>query len=290
MKVITGIRRCGKSSLLRLMAQHLRESGVAPEQVIELNFESMALSVMSNRQFYQYVKDRVIADKTMYLFLDEVQRIDDWQAAVNSFMVDFPCDIYITGSNAFLLSSELSTYLSGRYVEIKMYPLSFREFIDFHGYTLGTMKAPDGSMRKRVFNEEGDSYEPRDLFGAYLKYGGMPALADIGLEQDKVIVMNDVINFYFFIFLFHQCNKLCFVYWIVLSWSQEVNHMVFQQSKLKKRDWMAYIPLLLCAIFWSVRAEKGNGLSPTRFCCERSSCFWRTTSAITLLFRPSEIF
>lgn len=190
-KIITGIRRCGKSSLLRLMAQHLRESGIAPGQIIELNFESMEFSGMSSMQFYQYVKNKLVIGKTMYLFFDEVQRIADWQEAVNSFRVDFPCDIYITGSNAFLLSSELSTYLSGRYVEIKMYPLSFREFIDFHGYALDTRKAPDGSMRKRVFDGAGDGYEPKELFNAYMKYGGMPSLADIGLEQDKVIAILD---------------------------------------------------------------------------------------------------
>lgn len=126
----------------------------------------------------------------MYLFFDEIQRVTDWQTAVNSFRVDFPCDIYITGSNAFLLSSELSTYLSGRYVEIKMYPLSFKEFIDFHGYSLVTRKSPDGNTRKRIFNESGD-FDTRELFNAYLKYGGMPILSDIGLEQDKVIAILD---------------------------------------------------------------------------------------------------
>ena len=126
----------------------------------------------------------------MYLFFDEIQRVSDWQTAVNSFRVDFPCDIYITGSNAFLLSSELSTYLSGRYVEIKMYPLSFKEFIDFHGYSLVTRKSPDGNTRKRIFNESGD-FDTRELFNAYLKYGGMPVLSDIGLEQDKVIAILD---------------------------------------------------------------------------------------------------
>jgi len=189
-KVVTGIRRCGKSSLLKLMALHLQKSGITSEQIIEMNFESMEFFGMNNIQFYQYVKEKLVKDKTMYLFFDEIQRVTDWQTAVNSFRVDFPCDIYITGSNAFLLSSELSTYLSGRYVEIKMYPLSFKEFIDFHGYSLVTRKSPDGNTRKRIFNESGD-FDTRELFNAYLKYGGMPVLSDIGLEQDKVIAILD---------------------------------------------------------------------------------------------------
>ena len=133
-KVITGIRRCGKSSLMKLMAQYLRDNGVEDKQVIEINFESMLFSEMTVQEFYAYISDRVISGKRMYLFFDEVQRIDGWEKAVNSFRVDFDCDIYITGSNAHLLSSELSTYLSGRYVEIKVLPLSFQEFLDFHGY------------------------------------------------------------------------------------------------------------------------------------------------------------
>lgn len=115
-KVITGIRRCGKSSLMKLMAQHLRETGISQEQILEMNFESMSFPDMDVRGFYEHVKARILPDKRMYLFFDEVQRIPGWENAVNSFRVDFDCDIYITGSNAYLLSSELSTYLSGRYV------------------------------------------------------------------------------------------------------------------------------------------------------------------------------
>ena len=130
-KVMTGIRRCGKSSLMKLMAGRLRENGVQDSQLIEMNFESMRFSEMDARSFYEYVKERVLPNRRMYLFFDEVQRVQGWENAVNSFRVDFDCDIYITGSNAYLLSSELSTYLSGRYVEIKVLPLSFREFVDF---------------------------------------------------------------------------------------------------------------------------------------------------------------
>lgn len=149
-KVMTGIRRCGKSSLMKLMAEHLKETGVQDEQIIEMNFESMRFPDMDARGFYEYVKERILPDKRMYLFFDEVQRVKGWENAVNSFRVDFDCDIYITGSNAYLLSSELSTYLSGRYVEIKVLPLSFREFLDFHGYVVTERKSPAGGMRKRI--------------------------------------------------------------------------------------------------------------------------------------------
>ena len=190
-KVVTGIRRCGKSSLMKLMAQHLRESGVADDQILEMNFESMSIPDMDARGFYEYVKARICPDKRTYLFFDEVQKVPGWENAVNSFRVDFDCDIYITGSNAYLLSSELSTYLSGRYVEIKVLPLSFSEFLDFHGYTLTERKSPAGGVKKRVKDADGEIYDAKELFDAYARFGGMPMLADIGLEIDSVTAVLD---------------------------------------------------------------------------------------------------
>lgn len=190
-KVVTGIRRCGKSSLMKLMAEHLREVGVADDQIIEMNFESMSIPDMDAREFYEYVKVRICPDKRTYLFFDEVQRVNGWENAVNSFRVDFDCDIYVTGSNAYLLSSELSTYLSGRYVEIKVLPLSFKEFLDFHGYVLKERKSPSGGVRKRITDAEGEIYDVKELFDAYARFGGMPMLADVGLEVDRVTVALD---------------------------------------------------------------------------------------------------
>lgn len=190
-KVITGIRRCGKSSLMKLMANELRTSGVAEDQIIEINFESMRFSDMTAKEFYAYVTERVVPGKRMYLFFDEVQRINGWENAVNSFRVDLDCDIYVTGSNAHLLSSELSTYLAGRFVEIKVLPLSFREFLDFHGYTVTERRAPTGQMRKRILDSSGESYDPKELYQAYARFGGMPMLADVGLETDKVAAALD---------------------------------------------------------------------------------------------------
>ena len=190
-KVVTGIRRCGKSSLLKLMRQYLLDHGVSSDQIIFMNFESMEFRKMDVKGFYQYVKERVLENRQMYLFFDELQRLPQWEDAVNSFRVDFDCDIYITGSNACLLSSEYSTYLSGRYVEIRMYPLSFKEFLYFYGYAVENYKTPLGEVRKRAYDGDHQQVEMNDLVEAYMRYGGMPGIADVGLEQDKVNVLLD---------------------------------------------------------------------------------------------------
>ena len=188
-KVVTGIRRCGKSSLLKLMVEHLKETGVSDEQIIEMNFESHEFKKMSADDFYEYVQSKVVPGKRMYLFFDELQRIDKWEETVNSFRVDFNCDIYITGSNAYLLSSEHSTYLSGRCVEIKMLPLSFSEFLYFHDFEVKETKSALGGTRFQVFDKSGERYELREVFDAYMRFGGMPGIADVGLDQEKALVL-----------------------------------------------------------------------------------------------------
>ena len=190
-KVITGIRRCGKSSLLKLMQRHLLETGIVPRQIVSMNFESMEYRDMDVQAFYNHVKERIQPNKRMYLFFDELQRLDRWEDAINSFRVDFDCDIYITGSNAYLLSSEYSTYLSGRYVEVKMLPLSFKEFLSFHGYEIRNRKVPGGEMKKRAYDAEGEPAEWEELFEAFMHYGGMPGIADVGLIQDRAFTLLD---------------------------------------------------------------------------------------------------
>ena len=190
-KIITGIRRCGKSSLLKLMVQHLKNSGITPEQIIEMNFESFEFRNMSVDDLYRHIKERIVAGKRMYLFFDELQRIEAGEKAVNAFRVDFDCDIYVTGSNAYLLSSEYSTYLSGRCVEIKMLPLSFKEFLYFHGFEVRETQSAFGGMRKQVFDENGERYELREVFDAYMRFGGMPGIADVGLDQEKALSFLD---------------------------------------------------------------------------------------------------
>ncbi|WP_293729372.1 ATP-binding protein [uncultured Phascolarctobacterium sp.] len=188
-KVITGIRRCGKSSLLKLTAYHLKENGITADQILEMNFESHAFKNISSDDLYEYVRQRISPNKRTYLFFDEVQRIPNWEDAINSFRVDFNCDIYVTGSNAYMLSSEYATYLSGRCVEIKMLPLSFSEFLSFHGFEVRETKSALGGMRKQAFDKNGEHYEISEVFDAYMRFGGMPGIADVGLEQEKALML-----------------------------------------------------------------------------------------------------
>ena len=129
-KVVTGIRRCGKSTLFELYQDYLRSDGVSDEQIIALNLEEGEYDgIETYKQLYRFVSERILPGKRMYIFLDEVQRVADFQKAADSLYVKKNCDVYITGSNAYLLSGELATLLSGRYVEIKMLPLSFKEYV-----------------------------------------------------------------------------------------------------------------------------------------------------------------
>ena len=190
-KIITGIRRCGKSSLMKLMIRYLLENNVKEEQIIQINFESIEFKKMTVEILYDYVKNNLPKNKKAYLFFDEIQKISEWQDAINSFRVDFECDIYITGSNAFLLSGEYATYLAGRSIEIKVYPLSFTEFIDFHGYKIIEKKNLIGGITKKVENINGESYEIKELFEAYMTFGGMPSLTEVDLEIDKALTILD---------------------------------------------------------------------------------------------------
>jgi len=166
-KIVTGIRRCGKSTLLDMFADKLMESGIRRENLIRLNFESMRYEYIKDyRSLYEEVAGRIVGPEKHYVILDEVQMVEGWPRAVNSFRVDFNVDIYITGSNAFLLSSDFSTLLSGRYVEIKMLPLSFKEYLEFNSFE------PNVSIEQK--------------FEVYLKYGGMPVISQYGFRQEDI--------------------------------------------------------------------------------------------------------
>jgi len=131
-KVITGIRRCGKSAILSLLKEELRKKGIAEEFILHLNFESFELSeIDQSEKLYHYVKTKITKNKRYYIMLDEIQEVKSWEKAVDAFLVDLNADIFITGSNSQMLSSELSTYLAGRYVEIHLYTLSFAEHLFF---------------------------------------------------------------------------------------------------------------------------------------------------------------
>ena len=128
-KVITGIRRCGKSTLFELFQEHLLSCGVAPEQIITINFEDVDNEPLCGyKELYKHVKGRMVPEKMNYIFLDEIQHVAHYEKAVDSLFVQKDTDVYITGSNAYFMSGELATLLSGRYVELKMLPLSFAEY------------------------------------------------------------------------------------------------------------------------------------------------------------------
>ena len=183
-KVITGIRRCGKSSLLKLLMNKLLEEN-ENNNVIYMNFESFEFdNIVDYKDMYNNIKQKINKKAQNYILLDEVQRVAEWEKAVNALAVDFECDIYITGSNAYLLSSELSTYLSGRYVEIKVLPLSFKEFLDFAKLD--------------------DNMNGEDKFIEHIRYGGMPGIISLKNEEDiyenaikgiyNTVFMKDVIE------------------------------------------------------------------------------------------------
>ena len=169
-KVVTGIRRCGKSSMLAVFANELLKMGVAQKQIIHINFESMKFKDITNHEeLYSHIAAQIFANKKIYLFFDEIHTVKSWEKAINSFLVDFNVDIYITGSNAYMLSSEISTLISGRYVEIKMLPLSFKEFLDFNNFP--------------------NTLTMEDKFLLYAKYGGMPAVADYNFNEKMIYEM-----------------------------------------------------------------------------------------------------
>lgn len=178
-KIVTGIRRCGKSSLLDLFHEHLLNSGVNEDHIIHMNLESLKYRNITNyTELYDYISERIPADcaesnkstnaskstKT-YLIFDELQAVEHWEKAVESFRIDFNVDIYITGSNAYLLSSEFSTLLAGRYVEIRMLPLSFKEFLDFYNFP--------------------ESTSTDEKFQKYLQFGGMPVLSEYKFNEPR---------------------------------------------------------------------------------------------------------
>lgn len=179
-KVITGMRRSGKSIILKLISEELINEGVSSNNIIYINFESLMFSELTDfKKFYNYIieKSQTLQGK-IYILLDEIQEVEHWEKAINSFMVDLNCDIYITGSNANLLSSELATYIAGRYVEIKIYPLSFKEYIEF---------AKIQNPSKILSNEE--------YFEQYLQFGGLPGIHNFDYEKENIYqYLSDIYN------------------------------------------------------------------------------------------------
>lgn len=203
-KIVTGIRRCGKSKLLDLMIEYLLNNGVEDCQIIKINFESVEFMNMTYIEMYSYIKDRCNKESKTYIFLDEPHLIDEWEKVVNSLRVDVNSDIYITGSNSHMLSSEYSTLLSGRYVEIKMLPLSFKEFLEFRDLEVKEEISPFGTSISRAYDKNGTLIDIEELFSLYLRFGGMPGLNELSLSTENVsmylegiyntVITNDVLE------------------------------------------------------------------------------------------------
>lgn len=172
-KVITGVRRSGKSTLLLQYKNYLLSQNIPEKNIIYMNFESADwYSIKTFEELYSYIKTHISKGRN-YILLDEVQNVENWEKAVNSLLVDIDCDIYITGSNAYLLSSELTTLLAGRVLTIKIYPFSFKEFIEEY-----------------PFKNNEDKY---DKFDKYLKFGGLPMLVNMNDNEELMInYLNDI--------------------------------------------------------------------------------------------------
>lgn len=176
-KILTGVRRCGKSTILKMIMETLqKERGVPMEQIVSYRFDSMEYEDMTAKQMYQELKGRLCPNGRTYLFLDEVQEIKGWEKAVNSLASDFNVDIYVTGSNSRMMSSEISTYLTGRYVSFRIYTLSFREYLTFK-----CQYAVVEDVHKELAN--------------YIRLGGFPATHLRAYGQDEVYtIVRDIYN------------------------------------------------------------------------------------------------
>ena len=176
-KVVSGVRRCGKSTLFTLFKQNLLKQGVDEKQIISINFEAMEFEALWDyHTLYQYINDHLQQDCKNYIFLDEVQHCTEYQKAVDSLFIKDNCDIYLTGSNAYFMSGELATVLSGRYVELKMLPLSFKEFVS-------------------AFSPENVDISIQEKFNLYLNYGSFPFLARYNsFDSDAYNYLRDVYN------------------------------------------------------------------------------------------------
>lgn len=179
-KVITGMRRSGKSMILKLIQEELEKMGIVKENIIYMNFESLVfIDIKDFEALYKHIIKKTFNKKgKIYILLDEIQEVKGWEKAINSFLVDLDVDIYITGSNANLLSSELATYIAGRYIEIKIYPLSFQEYIDF------------ASENNKKISLSIDEY-----FYQYLNFGGLPGIHIFNYNKEEIYqYLADVYN------------------------------------------------------------------------------------------------
>ncbi|MBP3610371.1 MAG: ATP-binding protein [Lachnospiraceae bacterium] len=179
-KVLTGMRRSGKSAMLELIKEELTERGISKNNVIHINFESLRYEKLKEyHALYEEISRRTEElQGKVYILLDEIQEVTGWEQAINSFRVDFDCDIYVTGSNARLMSGELATLLAGRYVEIRIYPLDFQEYLEF------AKENPEEAELSR-----------QEHFANYLRYGGLPGIHQMKWEESRIMqYLTDIYN------------------------------------------------------------------------------------------------
>ncbi|MBQ8040624.1 MAG: ATP-binding protein [Lachnospiraceae bacterium] len=185
-KVVTGVRRCGKSTLFEIYRDYLLENGVEPTQIISLNFEDIEYEDLRDyKRLYEYVKERLVSDKMNYIFFDEIQHVEQYQKTVDSLFLRENCDVYITGSNAYFMSGELATLLTGRYAELAMMPLSFKEFCE----------GLDEDKKQLSLNEKFQRYITVGSFPYVLKYGyGVQEAKEYMQGIYHTILLNDVVK------------------------------------------------------------------------------------------------
>lgn len=176
-KILTGVRRCGKSTILKMIMERLKsERGIPEERIINCRYDSMEFEDMTAKQMYAQLKGRLCPNGKTYLFLDEVQEVQGWERVVNSLASDFDVDIYITGSNSRMMSSEISTYLTGRYVSFRVFTLSFREYLTFR-------------------NKLAAVRDPKDELADYVRLGGFPSAHLQPFSQDEIYtIVRDIYN------------------------------------------------------------------------------------------------
>lgn len=176
-KILTGVRRCGKSTILRMIIEKLKtERNIPDERIVTCRFDSMEFDDMTSKQMYEYLKEKLVIGEKTYLFLDEIQEITNWEKVVNSLASDFDVDIYITGSNSRMMSSEISTYLTGRYISFRIFTLSFSEYLMFR-----SKYADVGNPKKELLN--------------YVRLGGFPATHLQEYSQEEIYtIVRDIYN------------------------------------------------------------------------------------------------
>lgn len=206
-KAVTGIRRCGKSTLFELYQEYLLGNGVTQEQILSFNFEDGDYAdIEDNKDLYNLVKARLLPDRMNYIFLDEVQRVGNFQKAVDALFIKKNCDVYITGSNAYLLSGELATLLSGRYVEIKMLPLSFKEYVSVFPENVNIDRLYQDYIHNSSFPYALEMKRPKDIRQYLASIIDSIVLKDIVARRrfPDISMLQSVIRF-----LFDNIGNLC---------------------------------------------------------------------------------